>query len=40
MKCAMELMVTATVKAEENARIEAERIRRAKEIKRKITVEF
>lgn len=40
MKCAMELMVTATVKAEENARIEAERIRREKEIKRKITVEF
>lgn len=40
MKCAMELMVTATVKAEENARIEAERIRRKKEIKRKITVEF
>ena len=40
MKCAMELVVTATVKAEENARIEAERIRRAKEIKRKITAGF
>lgn len=40
MKCALELMATASVKAEENAKKEAERIAREKAARRAYTIKY